>query len=62
MSPESTSVVFHLLVHVATLQAEGLAACYIGCDQEDENVKKGVQWGDYQLVLFTSEMLLNKKQ
>lgn len=41
---------------------KGLAACYVAGDQEDEYVKEHVMKGDYQLVFFTPEMLLNKKQ
>lgn len=49
-------------LQVASLQARGLAACYIAGDQEDEAVKEGVIRGEYQLVLFTPEMLLENKR
>ena len=43
------------------MSAKGLPACYIAGGQEDECVKEHVMKGDYQLVMFTPEMLLNKK-
>ena len=49
-------------LQVAKLSTNGLAACYIAGDQEDERVKAGVIRGDYQLVLFTPEMLLQSRQ
>ena len=47
-------------LQVASLSVKGLRACYIAGDTEDD-VKEGVIRGDYQIVFFTPEMLLEKK-
>ena len=52
----------YMQLQVANLSARGLAACYIAGDQGDEGVKNGVTRGDYQLVFFTPEMLLDKRR
>ena len=36
--------------------------CQISGDQHDDDVKEGVMMGNYQLVLFTPEMLLSQKR
>lgn len=46
---------------VASLSAKGLATSYIAGEQKDEGVKRAVMKGEYQLVLFTPEMLLESK-
>lgn len=51
-----------IILQVAALSGRGLAVCYITGEQEDACVKVGVRNGDYQLVLFTPEMLEEKKQ
>lgn len=43
------------------MQARGVSACYIAGDQE-EAVKTGVKRGNYQVVLFTPELLLDNKK
>ncbi len=40
----------------------GLRACYITGEHDDEEVKKGIAKGLYQLVYFTPEMLLGNKK
>ena len=47
---------------VACLCARGLTACYVAGSLEDECVKERVRNGDYQLILFTPEMLLDQKR
>ena len=51
-----------LELQVAKLSASGLSACYIAQDQEDQQLKANAIKGDYQLVLFTPEMLLQSRQ
>ena len=43
------------------MSAKGVAACYVAGDQE-VLVKEHVMSGDYQLVYFTPETLLDKKK
>ena len=51
-----------LALLVTSLQARGVTACYIAGDQHDENIKRGVKKGDYQLVIFTPEMILDSRK
>ena len=50
-----------IYLQVASLCARGLAACYVSGAQHDECVMTGALEGSYRLVLFTPEMLLEKK-
>ena len=49
------------MLQVASLSTRGLKACHVTSEQDDENVKAGVLRGDYQVVYFTPEMLLENK-
>ena len=48
--------------YIGNLSTRGLRTCCVTGDQEDNCVKESVMKGEYQLVLFTPEMLIDKKQ
>ena len=47
---------------VTDLSAKGLKVCHITGDQRNEAVKSGVMRGEYQIVYFTPEILLKRKE
>ena len=49
-------------MQVASLSSRGLPTCCICGDQEDGLVKERVVRGEFQLVLITPELLLDKKE
>lgn len=48
-----------MIDQVASVNAKGLKATYIGRDQHDSEVKNDVEGGCYQIVYMSPEALLN---
>ena len=61
MVPVSLFQFVLIYLQVANLCARGLAACYYIRRPHNECVMTGALEGSYRLVLFTPEMLLEKK-
>ena len=49
-------------MQVSSFSSKGLSAAYVTGEPGNEDVKRGVRKGEYQLVFFTPELLINNKR